>query len=86
VRSRGHAVYSLSLGSAEREKFAKTPAGAVFQLARRTCSQQHRRIRLTSRGFHTATLLPNGQVVVAAGFSGSGRTFTVIASAELYTP
>lgn len=46
VRSRGHAVYSPSSGSAECEKFAKTPAGAVFQLARRTCSQQHRRIRL----------------------------------------
>ena len=40
----------------------------------------------TSRGFHTATLLLNGQAVVAGGFSGSGRTFTVIASAELYTP
>ena len=40
----------------------------------------------TSRGFHTATLLANGQVVAAGGSSGSGRTFTVIASAELYTP
>jgi N-acetylneuraminic acid mutarotase len=40
----------------------------------------------TSRGFHTATLLPNGQVVVAGGFSGSGRTFTLLTNAELYMP
>jgi hypothetical protein len=40
----------------------------------------------TSREFHIATLLPNGQVVVAGCFSGSGRRFTVVASAELYTP
>jgi N-acetylneuraminic acid mutarotase len=40
----------------------------------------------TSREFHTATLLPNGQVLVAGGESGSGRTFTLVTSAELYTP
>src|SRR5713101_6746793 len=34
------------------------------------------------REFHTATLLPNGQVLVAWGFDGS----TQLASAELYTP
>jgi hypothetical protein len=34
------------------------------------------------REFHTATLLPNGQVLVAGGFDGS----TQLASAELYTP
>jgi hypothetical protein len=34
------------------------------------------------REFHTATLLPNGQVLAAGGFDGS----TQLASAELYTP
>jgi hypothetical protein len=34
------------------------------------------------REFHTATLLPNGQVLVVGGFDGR----TQLASAELYTP
>jgi WD40 repeat protein len=37
----------------------------------------------TARQEHSATLLPNGQVLVAGGFDGSG---TVLASAELYDP
>ena len=35
----------------------------------------------TGRSSHTATLLPNGQVLVAAGFNGGAIT-----SAELYDP
>jgi N-acetylneuraminic acid mutarotase len=35
----------------------------------------------TARSSHTATLLPNGQVLVAGGFNGN-----VLASAELYDP
>ena len=37
----------------------------------------------TARAFHTATLLPNGKVLVAGGI---GSSFTVLSSAELYDP
>ena len=37
---------------------------------------------LTARNSHTATLLPNGQVLVAGGFTGISN----LASAELYDP
>jgi len=36
-----------------------------------------------ARAEHTATLLPNGKVLIAAGFDPSG---ILIASAELYDP
>ena len=36
----------------------------------------------TARAYHTATLLPNGQVLVAGGYNGS----CLLASAELYDP
>ncbi len=38
---------------------------------------------LTARYMHTATLLPDGRVLVAGGFSTPG---TILSSAELYTP
>ena len=37
----------------------------------------------TARYYHTATLLPNGRVLVAGGY-GDGRSY--LASAELYDP
>src|SRR5437868_3620013 len=53
---------------------ASSPAGAPFTFDN-TGSLN------TARGVHTATLLPNGKVLVAGGY-GSG----VFASAELYDP
>ena len=39
---------------------------------------------ITARNTHTATLLPNGKVLVAGGFNIAGNT--TVASAELYDP
>jgi hypothetical protein len=39
----------------------------------------------TARSYHTATLLPNGQVLIAGGYT-NGATDTFLASAELYDP
>ena len=40
----------------------------------------------TARLFHTATLLPNGEVLVAGGFTTAGLSSAELASAELYNP
>src|SRR5207245_6629931 len=42
----------------------------------------------TSRAFHTATLLPNGKVLAAGGFScgPTPQTCADVSSAELYDP
>jgi large repetitive protein len=39
-----------------------------------------------ARSYHTATLLPNGKVLVYGGFTGSGTESRAVRSAELYDP
>jgi hypothetical protein len=65
----GHGSNSVDLASAELYDPASGSWTASGSLA-------------TARYGHTATLLPNGQVLVAGGFAPGGR----IASAELYDP
>jgi N-acetylneuraminic acid mutarotase len=40
----------------------------------------------TSRASHTATLLPNGKVLLTGGFGGANGSTTALNSAELYDP
>src|SRR5580692_6089648 len=39
-----------------------------------------------ARASHTSTLLPNGKVLIAGGFAGSGAEYNPYRSAELYDP
>ena len=38
----------------------------------------------TQRAFHSATLLQNGEVLVAGGFDGNGGNIGYLSSAELF--
>jgi len=40
----------------------------------------------TPRQFHTATLLPNGKVLIAGGYSVGSGSFQTSATAEMYDP
>jgi N-acetylneuraminic acid mutarotase len=64
---------SVSLGSAELYDPASglcSPSGSLA----------------TARDDHAVTLLPNGKVLVAGGYSSDGETSATLASAELYDP
>ena len=39
-----------------------------------------------ARDFHTATLLPNGTVLIAGGRTGSTNSYSYLSSAEIYDP
>ena len=62
--------------------FVSSSAFAVKPPAGPTITQATGNLRVT-REYHTATLLPNGNVLVAAGY-GRGGVLVPLASAELY--
>ena len=68
------------LGSTELYEYA-VPTFSVTKNAAGATTQMN-----ATRAAHTATLLPNGKVLVAGGQSMTGTTFVALNSAELYDP
>lgn len=68
------------LGSAELYEYA-TPTWGVTKNAAGATTQMN-----ATRAAHTATLLPNGKVLVAGGQSMTGTSFVALSSAELFDP
>lgn len=65
------------------DQFNQTSAAADFTIVVTTHGFLLTGSMATPRRFHTATLLPNGKVLVAGGQNAS---YTAVASAELYDP
>ena len=72
----GGSIPSLLQGGSDFAELYDSASGAWTETGRLT----------TSRAYHTATLLPNGQVLVAGGDSFFKTIHTYLASAELYDP
>lgn len=68
------------LTSAELYEYA-TPTWSVTKNFAGAVTQMN-----ATRAAHTATLLPNGKVLVAGGQSMTGTTFVSLSSAEIYDP
>ncbi len=71
---------NATLSSAELYEYA-VPAFSVTKNAAGATTQMG-----ATRAAHTATLLPNGKVLVAGGQSMTGTSFVALSSAELYDP
>ena len=84
----GHTLTLLNTGKAlaagGNSKYGITSSARLYDPA--TNSWTNNSLMTTARQYHTATLLPNGQVLVTGGQIINNGTPTDFASAELYTP
>ena len=86
----GHTLTLIGTGQAQvaggRDKYSITSYSRLYDWPTNSWPSTSAGHMNNVREFHTATLLPNGQVLVAGGYFISNGTVTQLASAELYTP